>query len=233
MSITDRGADSQPSDPSAKSPYDNMKSVLDFILRTMEDQINRKKLDIDGREVADKLNIDIAEMEDILELFARFYIFFRHFFKGDDQSSQESNKKDKNPQSNKNPQKKIDTGNSSKKLDDNNTNKKSDNNNPIKSDENQNKKSDENPTEYVLDEKTAGNLSDFCLLFKNKDFNPTELMEKFPKLFELWQEIPILFNLKVSNTAEELSDKLRKHKAVGKKPKQLTVGNINFKIEYK
>jgi hypothetical protein len=186
--------------------YQNLKNFLDYILQNMEDEINRKKLDIDGVVVADKLNIKIDEMEEMLELFARFYIFFKHFFKGNSEDPTQKTKSkltEAQGESRQQP--------------------------PVKNGGNVN--SEGNAT-YTLNETTAGNLSDFCLLFKNKDFNPTELKEKFPKLFDLWQEIPILFNLKVSNLAEELSDKLRKHKAVGKKPKQLTVGNVNFKIEY-
>ena len=200
MSVTDK---STPSD-GTPSGYETMKIFLDYILQNYQEEINQKKLDIDGHEVAERLNIDIAEMQEMLDLFARFYIFFRHFFKGDPQeeNAKASNiEKESNRQLEKEPLLKED---------------QSETNNII-----------------TIDEKTAGYLSDFCLLFKNKDFTPADLKEKFPALFDLWQQIPILFNVKVSSVAEEFSDKLRKHKAMGKKPKQLTVGDMNFKIEYK
>jgi len=194
MTFAEKGSHSGDS-PATRSPYENMKVFLDFILQTMGEEIKRRKLDIDGHEVADRLNIDIVEMEEILELFARFYIFFRHFFKGDPSEDPPNYNSKKDPKC-------IEEAASPK-------------------------------NEIILNEKTAGYLSDFCLLFKNKDFTPADLKEKFPVLFDLWQQIPILFNVKVSNIAEEFSDKLRKHKAMGKKPKKLNVAEINFKIEYK
>ena len=213
MTFADKGAHSGES-PTARSSYENMKAFLDHILQTKGEEIKRRKLDIDGHEVAERLNIEIAEMEEMLELFARFYIFFRHFFKGDSQKEQEEEEENSAPKS-ESPK----------------TNSNRDN---IRDSQSKGNQSDMgSQSEIILDEKTAGYLSDFCLLFKNKDFTPADLKEKFPALFDLWQQIPILFNVKVSSVAEEFSDKLRKHKAMGKKPKQLTVGDMNFKIEYK
>jgi len=207
MTFADKDTHSGES-PTARSPYENMKAFLDFILQNMGEEIKRRKLDIDGQQVAERLNIDIAEMEEMLELFARFYIFFRQFFKGDpleDPTKNTAKKTVKNTAE-------LDEKSASSSIP------------PAKN---------EQTNQIVLDEKTAGYLSDFCLLFKNKDFTPTDLNQKFPALFDLWQQIPILFNVKVSTTAEDFSDKLRKHKAMGKKPKQLSVGELNFKIEYK
>lgn len=75
--------------------YQKIKDFLKYLIDSREDQLKKGEVGLDGFEIAQTLGCGEKETNEIMEIFAEFYQFFKNFFLSDGINHNENIKKNK------------------------------------------------------------------------------------------------------------------------------------------